>query len=227
MTATRVANELLEKYKPAEVDDVHVLYIHAHGPGILASKKPVRSLEDFQGMKVRATGLSTKIVKALGGSPVGMPQPETYEALQKGVVEATLCPIETLKGWKQGEAISYVTDSSAIGYTTTMFVVMNKGVWEKLPADVQQVFTETSKEWIDKHGAAWDEADEAGKAFVAELKRETISLTPEQQARWKQQVQPVLDEYVATAKAKNLPGEEFLKGAQATVAQAAEKVTAR
>jgi TRAP-type C4-dicarboxylate transport system substrate-binding protein len=227
MTATRVANELLAKYKPAEVDDVHVLYIHAHGPGILASKKPVRNLEDFQGMKVRATGLSTKIVKALGGSPVGMAQPETYEALQKGVVEATLCPIETLKGWKQGEAISYVTDSSAIGYTTAMFVVMNKGVWEKLPADVQQVFAETSKEWIDKHGAAWDEADEAGKAFVTELKRETISLAPEQQARWKQQVQPVLDEYVVAAKAKNLPGEEFLKDAQVTVAQAAEKVTAR
>jgi len=51
-----------------------------------------------------------------------MPQPETYEALQKGVVEATLCPIETLKGWKQGEAISFVTDSSSIGYTTAMFV---------------------------------------------------------------------------------------------------------
>ena len=50
-----------------------------------------------------------------------MSQPETYEALQ-GVVDATLCPIETLKGWKQGEVISSVTDSSVVGYTTAMFV---------------------------------------------------------------------------------------------------------
>lgn len=220
-TATRVANELVQKYKPVEVDDVHLLYIHAHGPGILASKKPVRSLDDFQGLKVRATGLSTKIVKALGGSPVGMPQPETYEALQKGVVEATLCPYETLKGWKQGEAINYITDSSAIGYTTAMFVVMNKDVWESLPADVQKVFTEVSQEWIDKHGEAWDQADKEGEDFVAELKRERISLTSEQQARWKAKVQPVLDEYVAAAKAKNLPGEEFLRDAQAIVAKSA------
>jgi TRAP-type C4-dicarboxylate transport system substrate-binding protein len=98
LVASRIATELAFKYKPAEVNDVHLLYIHAHGPGILASKKPVNNLEDLKGMKVRATGLSAKIVSSLGATPVAMSQPETYEALQKGVVEATLCPIETLKG---------------------------------------------------------------------------------------------------------------------------------
>ncbi|NLE56801.1 MAG: TRAP transporter substrate-binding protein DctP, partial [Planctomycetes bacterium] len=88
-TATRIATELAMKCKPAEIGDVHVLYIHAHGPGILASKKPVRTLDDMKGLKVRATGLSTKIVAALGGNPQAMPQGDTYEALQKGVVEAT------------------------------------------------------------------------------------------------------------------------------------------
>ncbi len=218
MTATRVANNLVEKYKPAEMADVHVLYLHAHGPGILASRKPVRSLEDMKGMKVRATGLSAKIVTALGGSPVAMPQPETYEALQKGVVEATLCPVETLKGWKQGEAINDVTDSSAIGYTTTMFVVMNKDAWNKLPADIQKIFTEVSHEYIAKHGAAWDEADANGRAFVKELKRETIQLTPEQQQRWKDRVKPILEEYVDATKAKDLPGAAFLKDAQTLIA---------
>ena len=70
--ATRVATELVEKYKPAEMADTHVLYLHAHGPGLLASKKPVRALEDLKGMKVRGTGLSLKIVEALGGTPVGV-----------------------------------------------------------------------------------------------------------------------------------------------------------
>ena len=90
------------EFQPAEIQDVHLLYIHAHGPGILASKKPVQSLDDMAGLKVRATGLSSKIVENLGGVPIAMSQGETYEALQKGVVEATFCPIETLIGLETG-----------------------------------------------------------------------------------------------------------------------------
>lgn len=224
-TATRIATEIAEEFEPAEMADTHVLYLHAHGPGILASKKPVRTLDDLKGLKVRATGLSTKIVEMLGGTAVAMAQPETYEALQKGVVEATLCPIETLKGWKQGEAISFVTDSSAVGYTTAMFVVMNRKKWESLPADLRQIFTEVSREWVDRHGAAWDQADEEGLAFVQELNREIIALSPEQQAEWKSRVQPILDDYVAAAKAKGLPGEEVLRAIQAKIAKVATATT--
>ena len=83
-----------------------------------------------------------------------MSQPETYEALQKGVVDATLCPIETLKGWKQDEVINDVTETSVIGYTTSMFVVMNKAAWNNLSPDSQKVFTEVSNEWVTRHGQA-------------------------------------------------------------------------
>jgi TRAP-type C4-dicarboxylate transport system substrate-binding protein len=217
--ATRVANEMIQKYKPAEIADTHVLYVHAHGPGILASKKAVRTLDDLKGLKIRATGLSAKIVESLGGTPIAMSQPETYEALSKGVVEATLCPIETLKGWKQGEAIQYVVDSSAIGYTTAMFVVMNQDKWNKLPPDLQQVFTAVSQEWIAKHGAAWDQADKDGREFVTQLKREFIALPVAEQQRWKAAVKPILDGYVSQAKTKNLPGDAMLKDIQAALAQ--------
>ena len=57
------------------------LYLHAHGPGVLASKRPVHTLDDMKGLKIRATGFCSKIAEALGGSPVSMPQGETYEAL--------------------------------------------------------------------------------------------------------------------------------------------------
>ena len=137
--------------------------------------------------------------------------------MQKGVVEATLCPIETLKGWKQGEVIEYVTDTSAIGYTTAMFVVMNKDKWDKLPADVQKVFTEVSQEWVAKHGEAWDQADEDGREFVKELKREIIRLPSEEQQRWKDAVKPILDDYVKAAKEKDLPGDAMLADLQAVI----------
>jgi len=220
MTATRVANAMITKYQPAELNDVKVLYVHAHGPGILASKKPVKTLADLKGLKVRATGLSAKIVEALGGTPVAMTQPETYEALAKGVVEATLCPVETLKGWKQGETIQYVVDASGVGYTTAMFVVMNKDKWAKLPADVQKIFTDVSQEWIAKHGTAWDDADKAGREYVTELKREFIHLPEAEQQAWKDAVKPILEAYVKTAKEKNLPGDKMLADLQAEIAKA-------
>jgi TRAP-type C4-dicarboxylate transport system substrate-binding protein len=168
---------------------------------------------DLNGLKVRATGLSSKIVAALGGTPVAMGQPDTYEALQRGVVDATFCPIETLKGWKQGEVIEAVTDTSAIGYTTAMFVTMNLDRWNSLPPQIQQVFNEVSDAWVDKHGEAWDEADREGLAFVKELGREIIELPGEEISVWKTKVQPILDAYVAQAESKSLPGRQFLDDA--------------
>jgi len=220
VTATRIATDIALKYKPKELADTHVLYVHAHGPGILASKKPVRTLDDLKGLKVRGTGLSAKIIQSLGGTPVGKSQAETYEALQKGVVDATLCPIETLKGWNQGEVIDCVTDTSVIGYTTAMFVVMNKGAWDKLPADIRKVFTEVSAEWVAKHGQAWDQADEEGRTFVKSLNRQMISLPPAEAKRWTAAVQPVIDTYVAGTAEKQLPGAEVVKDIRARLATA-------
>ncbi len=221
LSASRIATEMVRKYAPKEVDDVKVLYVHAHGPGILASRKPVRSLEDMRGLKVRATGLSAKIVELLGGTPVAMSQPETYESLQKGVVEATLCPIETLKGWKQGEVIESVTDSSGIGYTTAMFVIMNKSKWESLPADLQQMISAVNDEWVDKHGEAWNQADVEGAEFVKQLGHETVTLTADELSKWKAAVAPILDDYVKASAEKGLPGTEFLKDLQEKIAAVA------
>lgn len=210
VSATRVANELLRKYNPAETGDTHVLLVHAHGPGVLASRRRVASLEDFAGLSCRGTGFSAKIVDLLGGNSVGMPQNDTYEALQKGVVQATLCPIETLKGWKQGEVIDYVAESPAIGYTTAMFVTMNRERWESLPPDVRKVFEDVSEEWIDKHGRAWNEADEAAREMLAGMGKPVESLSEAETARWRERIAPMLDQYAERAEARGLPGKAFL-----------------
>jgi TRAP-type C4-dicarboxylate transport system substrate-binding protein len=219
-TATRTATALAAKYNPAEVQGAKILYIHAHGPGILATKKPVRALEDLKNMKIRGTGLSAGIATALGATAVGMPQPETYDALQKGVVEGTFCPIETLKGWKQGEVVASITDTKAIGYTTAMFVAMNQKSWDALPADLQQILTDVSAEFVDKHGEVWNQADADGLEFVKELNREIIPLSAEEEARWKAAVAPIVEKYLAQTAEKGLPGADFLADAQALIAEA-------
>jgi TRAP-type C4-dicarboxylate transport system substrate-binding protein len=214
VTATRIANQMVKKYDPEELREVHVLYLHAHGPGILASKKPVRSIGELEAMKIRATGLSAKIVSSLGAVPISMSQGETYDALQKGVVEATFCPVETLKGWKQGEVIDYVVDTTAIGYTTAMFVVMNKAKWESLAEDIRAVLTEVSEEWILRQGRAWDQSDEEGEQFVRELGKSFIELSADQQRAFAEAMEPVLADYVAVTEAKGLPGKTFLHDIQ-------------
>jgi TRAP-type C4-dicarboxylate transport system substrate-binding protein len=210
LVASRTANEYYQKYQPKELDDVKVLYLHGHGPGLLHTKKPVQSIEEMAGLKIRSTGLSARIVETLGGVPVAMPQNAAYEALQKGVVEGTFAPMETLKGWKQAEVIKYTTDSKSVGYTTAMYVVMNKGKWSKLPADVQQVFDAVSKEWIDVHGETWDKDDAAGREFTLSLGNQILELSDSENARWKTAVQPIIDGFATTASQKGLPGDEMV-----------------
>jgi TRAP-type C4-dicarboxylate transport system substrate-binding protein len=220
VTATKIANLVYNTWLPAETANTQVMYLHAHGPGILASKKPIRTLADLPGLKIRATGFSAKIVESLGASPISMPQGETYEALEKGVVDATFCPIETLKGWKQGEVIKHVTDSSCVGYTTTCFVTMNKKRWDALPEELRQVIREVNGEWETKHGQAWNDADEAGLAFVRELGHEVIPLGAEEQEAWRKKVEPLLADSAAKVDQKGLPGTDALKAIQGYVSGA-------
>jgi TRAP-type C4-dicarboxylate transport system substrate-binding protein len=91
-----------------------------------------------------------------------------------------------------------------------MFVVMNKDKWNRLSDEQKAVFTEVSDEWVEKHGAAWDQADEEGLAFINELGHEVIELSPEQQELWVAKVQPIMAEYVKSTGEKGLNGEEFL-----------------
>jgi TRAP-type C4-dicarboxylate transport system substrate-binding protein len=210
-TATRIANYITHKFNPAEVQDTKVLYVHAHGPGVLCMKdKAVKTLEDLQGMKIRSTGLSAKIIEALGGVPVAMPQEDTYEALQKGMVDGTIAPIEVLKGWKQAEVVDYSIELPAIGYTTTMFVVMNKQTWNSLPEDIQQIIDAVSDDWVAVHGQAWDDADAAGRAYTLELGNKVYALSASESERWVEKVAPIIVNYVQKTTAEGLPGDRVV-----------------
>lgn len=206
--ATRVANEFYQAMKPKELEDVQLLYIHAHGPGLLHTKDPVRKMADLKGMKIRSTGFSAKTTEALGAIPVAMPQGDTYEALQKGVVSGTFTPIETLKGWRQAEVVKYTVDCPDIGYTTAMFVVMNRNKWKALPEDIKKLFIDLNNEWIAKHGQEWDRLDKEGREFSLSKGNEIISLSAAESEKWVSEVAPIIDEYRQRTNANGLPGDE-------------------
>ena len=208
--ATRVINDFYMKFRPKALSKVKVLYLHAHGPGVLHSKKPVYKMEDLKGLKIRSYGFNAKVAEALGGVPVAMPQPGVYEALQKGVVDASLSPYEVLKGWKQAEVIKYTVECYGVGYTAGFYVVMNLDKWNSLPGDVQKVFDEVSAAWIAKQGQAWDDLDKAGKAFTLSRGNKVITLSKEENARWSKTVQPVIGSYIKAAEGKGLPGKDYV-----------------
>jgi TRAP-type transport system periplasmic protein len=210
--ATAVANEVFAKLTPKEFDETKIMYFNAHGPGLLHTRaKAVKKLEDLRGLKIRSTGMSADVVSALGGTPVPMPMPDSYQALQKGVVDGSVHPTETNKGWKIGEVVKYATFAYPAAYTTTFFVAMNKGKWNALGDKDQQIIEAINKEWAAKHGEAWDSSDVEGtEFFAAQRGNEIIKLDDAEAARWGAAVAPVIDAYAKKLTEQGLEGDKIV-----------------
>jgi len=209
--ATKVINAVYKKFMPKELMDTQVMYLHAHGPGLIHTKsKAVRKMEDMKGLKFRGHGTSAAVVKALGGTPVPKPMPETYQMLQKGVVDGAVYPFEANKGWKLGEVTRYATADFTAAYTTSFFVVMNKDKWNAISAANQKIIEQINMEWIDKHGEAWDTSDAKGIVFFLNQGGQIIGLDGKEAERWKKAVAPIISDYAADMTQKGFNGTEIV-----------------
>ena len=213
--ATAVANAVFNKFQPEEFKDSEIMFLHAHGPGLIQTRsKPVSSLADMKGLKLRGTGTSGLVVAALGASPVGKSMREAYQMLQKGVVDGSLHPVEANKGWKLGEVVKYLTENYSTAYTTTFAVFMNKGKWNKLSPATQKTIQDINGEWSIKHGQAWDASDKAGLEFFISKGGKAVSLSDAESKKWEAAVVPVIDGFVKKADAKGIDGKavvDFIK----------------
>lgn len=212
LQATKVINEYYRKFRPKELDEVKMLYLYGIAPGFLMTKsKPVKTLEDLKGMKIRSTGTGAKIVSHLGATAVAMPITDTYDAVGRGVVDGLLSPYEVLDGFRMADVIKYVTEDYGASFTLSFFVAMNKAKWNALPPDIQQIIEKTSEEWIEKTGKAADEIDKLGREVGQKRGVQSISLSTQENEKWAGAVKSMLDEYVKDKKAKGLPADEALK----------------
>jgi TRAP-type C4-dicarboxylate transport system substrate-binding protein len=140
-----------------------------------------------------------------------MPMGETYDALSRGVVDASMAPQESLSTWNWGEVVKFTTEDFGASYSTGMFVVMNKGRWNSLPPDIQKTIEQLNEEWIEKSGKGWDDIDRAGREATLKKGNKIISLSKEENERWAKTVRPLLDDYVNNMKSRGLPGDQALK----------------
>jgi TRAP-type C4-dicarboxylate transport system substrate-binding protein len=204
--------KLYEKF-PAiqkEFAAVHPLMLWTSNPYFLiTSKKQVKTMEDLKGLKIRATGgPPTEQIKALGGVPTLIPMADTYQALDKGVIDGMGAPWEPIQAFRLYEVVKYYTmvPLSAVYFS----MCMNKEKWESLPPDLKAAITSVSglegaKFWGRNF---FDRAEQGVMQQIQSGKHEMVryALPPEELARWRKTAgEPLWNEWVKKMEAKGYP----------------------
>jgi TRAP-type transport system periplasmic protein len=208
--ATNTANEYYKKFKPKEFDDTKIMYIHGHGPGMFQTVKPVSSIDDVKGLRIKANTENAPIVTAMGASPVALPITETYDACQKGLVDGLLLPMEPLKGWKFADVIKSVIVCQSMAYTAPICVFMNKDKWNSLSKEDQGIIEKINEEWVEKQAKLWNELDKEAADLAKQKGIKIITVSKEQDAAVAEKMKAVKEEWVKKTAAKELPAKEAL-----------------
>lgn len=127
-----------------EFKDVKVLLFYTSEPYTLITRnKPVTSLEDLKGLKIRMTGgPPTEMIQALGGVPLLVPMTDAYISLQKGVADGMGTPWEAIHTYRFYEVANHYTE---VPFPAVYFsIVMNKTTWDGLPEDIQDAIMSVS-----------------------------------------------------------------------------------
>lgn len=123
---------------------------------------------DVEGMPLRSSGGAVSLtIETLGGTPVELPAPDMYLAMQRGTVEGALAPISSLPSYKIEEVADYTTTNLALGSACTVWLI-NEDAWGGLSSDMQDAVVEAAKLTQADIGKAMDEADVASASLLAE-----------------------------------------------------------
>ncbi|MCX8022008.1 MAG: TRAP transporter substrate-binding protein [Syntrophorhabdaceae bacterium] len=210
--------DLIEKYNPKEFEKVKVLTLFTCPPADFMSSKPIRSLKDLKGLELRVSGTGADIIKRLGGIPVAMPQSETPEAIQRGVVKGIVSSMEILKDFNFAAYCPYATEANL--FVVSFGVVMNKEKWNAMPPDVKKVLDDLKREQALWTGTYVDNHVKEALAWSKEkYKHQVFELPPQDKEEIPKLLRPMIDEYVKRVTSQNLPGEQILKDVYALKAK--------
>jgi TRAP-type C4-dicarboxylate transport system substrate-binding protein len=208
--ASLVLYDLIEKYKPKEFKKVKIITVFTCPPADLMTNRPVRSLKDLKGMELRVSGTGVEMIKALGAVPVAMPQSETPEAIQKGVVKGIVSSMEVLKDLNYAAYCPYATDANL--FVVSFAVVMNMDKWNALSPKVKKVMDDLRVEqalwtgnYVDNHvkdSLAWSKQ---------KYNHQVINLPAADKAQIARQLNPIIQDYVKRVTAQGLPGKQIIK----------------
>ena len=209
--ASQALWSLYDKHLQKEFAGVKMLWIWVHPPGHFhLAKKQVRVLEDMAGLKIRAgTPMLAAMVKGLGGTPVSIAAPDTYSALERGVVDGTVFPWEAIASFKLAEVLRHHAVVNL--YASPLYTIMNQKKYDSLPPDLKKVIDDLSGAWGAEYtGAAWDRNENDGIAAAKKANATIYTVPAEERQRWGAKLKPVEDEWITTMEGKGLPGKQVL-----------------
>ena len=198
--------------KVGEYKGVKLLGVFTHGPGQLFTKRPVASINDLQGLKIRTGGgIAEAVAKALGTSAFVKPAPESYELLSSGVADGVFFPLESIISFKLDTVLEQATLFPGGMYSSAFGFFMNEDKWNKLPKQDQEAIAKISGEHIARlAGASWDEADRKGMEALKKSGVKIVNANPELVAEVKKRSAPIVDDWITKAKAKGVDAPKVL-----------------
>lgn len=219
----RAAQEFGETYLRDEVKDVKLLAFWAHDAGVIHTNKPIATMEDLKGLKLRnPTRLAGEALKALGAVSVGMPVPQVPESLAQRVIDGAVIPWEVVPSVKVQELVKFHTEipGSPTFYSATFFLAMNRAKYDSLPDDLKAVMDRYSgMAFADIAGNMWD-SEAKNVSEMARKRGNTISsISLEEKARWIKATEPVHAAWIEQVKAKGMDGTKMIADARALVAK--------
>jgi len=191
----------LDEYKGVEA-----LTVFTHGPGMIHSRKPIASLKDFEGMKVRTGGgVQSEIAKRLGIVAVSAPATKAHEILSQGVADGVFFSLETITSFKLGDVVKYHYSVPGGLYTASFAVVMNKAKFESLnPAQKAALARVTGEPMAVHMGKTWDDADKVSAEELAKSKNTVAPLPPALAAELQKKLADIELDWIKRAKEAGL-----------------------
>lgn len=152
-----------------EYADSHPLFFFTTGPAPLHTRETeVRSPEDLEGLRIRTPSeVSSDMLESMGADPVGMPAPDIYTSMQRGVIDGLSLPWEAMKVFQVNELANYHLDIPY--YTGALMAVMNRDTYEALSPEARKAIDANSgMRWAEKAGKVFYELDTQGKEQARE-----------------------------------------------------------
>jgi TRAP-type C4-dicarboxylate transport system substrate-binding protein len=200
-------------HKAGEYKGVKLLGVFTHGPGqMFLVKKPVNSVADIAGMKIRSGGgISEASAKALGASPLVKPAPESYEILASGVADGTFFPAESIRSFNLDKVVKHATIFPGGFYSSAFGFFMNEEKWDKLSKQDQDAIMSVSGEALARMaGQAWDAADKGGMEALRAAGVNIQQASPAFIAEVRTRTEPLANTWIQAANAKGLEGAKVL-----------------
>lgn len=200
----------------SEYKDTKPLFLFTHGPGLIHTKgTKVEKPEDLANLRIRRpTSVVASLLEKLKALPVGMPAPDSYQSMQRGVIDGVALPWEGATVFKLNELADHHTDIGGL-YSLSFIVTMNKNVYNKLSPDLKAVIDKNSgMDWSIKAGQSFERLDKKGYEEAQKMGDDiTIISDTELASQWKPILDSVTQEYLDSLEAKGLPAKDVYKRA--------------